>query len=174
MSDTSGPFGPLLDTRLRVLTSNLWWQFGPWEARRPAIAPTIGACHADVIALQEVWGDATGASFPAECAPRRGRRSQGRTRFRRGPYADRAALGTRAEAGLPRRLGGGRRGGRPHVVQPKPLRGQRPRTRSSYRLRDGRLAKGGWRRPSNCLSGGGCPSWPGGSVPWPKPGALPI
>jgi endonuclease/exonuclease/phosphatase family metal-dependent hydrolase len=56
---TEGPYGPLLDTRLRVLTWNLWHRFGPWEARRPAIAATLARLDADVICLQEVWGDET-------------------------------------------------------------------------------------------------------------------
>lgn len=52
-----GNYGELIDTRLRVLTWNLWWRFGPWEARQPAIETTIARVDADVIALQEVWED---------------------------------------------------------------------------------------------------------------------
>src|SRR4051794_20293967 len=48
-----------IETRLRVLTWNLWWQYGPWEARLPAIARTLATLDADVIALQEVWHDGT-------------------------------------------------------------------------------------------------------------------
>jgi endonuclease/exonuclease/phosphatase family metal-dependent hydrolase len=47
----------LIDTRLRVLTWNLWWRFGPWEARQPAILETLRRIDADVIALQETWDD---------------------------------------------------------------------------------------------------------------------
>jgi len=46
-----------IETRLRVMTWNLWWRFGPWEARLPAIKATLAAVDADVIALQEVWDD---------------------------------------------------------------------------------------------------------------------
>ena len=42
-------------TTLRVLTWNLWWRYGPWEERLPAIVETIRRVDADVIALQEVW-----------------------------------------------------------------------------------------------------------------------
>ena len=49
----------LIETRLRVLTWNVWWRFGPWEQRQPAIAATLKKLDADVIALQEVWGDET-------------------------------------------------------------------------------------------------------------------
>jgi len=52
--DNAGP----LKTRLRVLTWNLWWQFGPWQDRAIAIEATLKTTDADVIALQEVWGDA--------------------------------------------------------------------------------------------------------------------
>jgi endonuclease/exonuclease/phosphatase family metal-dependent hydrolase len=51
-NDTTG-------TRLRVLSWNIWWRYGPWERRRPAIAATLARLDADVIALQEVWGDGT-------------------------------------------------------------------------------------------------------------------
>ena len=67
MSD-EGPYGALVETRLRVLTWNLWWRFGPWERRRPAIAATIAALDPDVVALQEVWGEPGGTSFAAELA----------------------------------------------------------------------------------------------------------
>ena len=45
----------LIETRLRVATWNVWWRFGPWEERQPAIAETLRRIDADVIALQEVW-----------------------------------------------------------------------------------------------------------------------
>jgi endonuclease/exonuclease/phosphatase family metal-dependent hydrolase len=67
MTDVDGPYGPLLTTRLRVLTWNLWWRFGPWEARRPAIAATLARLDADVLCLQEVWDDGT-TCFAAELA----------------------------------------------------------------------------------------------------------
>lgn len=41
--------------RLRVLTWNLWWRFGPWEERLPAIVSTIRELDPDLVALQEVW-----------------------------------------------------------------------------------------------------------------------
>jgi endonuclease/exonuclease/phosphatase family metal-dependent hydrolase len=45
----------LLDTRVSVLTWNLWWRFGPWAARQPAIAATLARLAPDVVCLQEVW-----------------------------------------------------------------------------------------------------------------------
>jgi endonuclease/exonuclease/phosphatase family metal-dependent hydrolase len=50
----------LIQTRLRVLTWNVWWRFGPWEAREPAIVATLAGVDADVIALQECWAEVGG------------------------------------------------------------------------------------------------------------------
>lgn len=51
---------PLLDTRLTVLSWNLWWRFGPWAARQPAITATLQRLAPDVVCLQEVWEDRDG------------------------------------------------------------------------------------------------------------------
>jgi len=67
----SSSFGALVDTRLRVMTWNLWWRFGPWEQRRPAIAATLAAVDADIVCLQEVWGGRDG-EFAAELAQKLG------------------------------------------------------------------------------------------------------
>lgn len=61
-----GPYGALLETRLRVASWNLWWRFGPWEERAPAIEATLREVDADVVALQEVWGDADGTTFASK------------------------------------------------------------------------------------------------------------
>jgi endonuclease/exonuclease/phosphatase family metal-dependent hydrolase len=42
---------------IRVLTWNVWWRFGPWQARRRAIATTLEDLDCDLIGLQEVWAD---------------------------------------------------------------------------------------------------------------------
>ncbi|MEX2292974.1 MAG: endonuclease/exonuclease/phosphatase family protein [Acidimicrobiales bacterium] len=67
MSDLQSAYGTLLDTRLRVLTWNIWWRYGPWEARRPAITATLARIDADVLCLQEVWETAED-SLAAELA----------------------------------------------------------------------------------------------------------
>ena len=63
-----GPYGELIETRLRVLSWNLWWRFGPWEARFPAIQATIRGLDPDVIALQEVWGEPDADSSASKLA----------------------------------------------------------------------------------------------------------
>ena len=39
------------------MTWNLWWQFGPWEERQPAITAELARIDPDVVLLQEVWAD---------------------------------------------------------------------------------------------------------------------
>jgi endonuclease/exonuclease/phosphatase family metal-dependent hydrolase len=54
------------------MTWNVWWRFGPrWQARQPGILRTLRTAHADVIALQEVWGTAE-TTQPAELAAQLG------------------------------------------------------------------------------------------------------
>lgn len=47
----------LIETRLRVLTWNLWWRYGPWEQRLPAIVSSVERIAPDVFTMQEVWDD---------------------------------------------------------------------------------------------------------------------
>ncbi len=45
----------MVEADCRVLTWNLWWRFGDWTARQPAIDDVIAATGADVVALQEAY-----------------------------------------------------------------------------------------------------------------------
>ena len=56
----------------RVLTWNLWWRFGPWEERQPAIATVLEEEGADIVCLQEVWATDTGVDQSAVLAARLG------------------------------------------------------------------------------------------------------
>jgi endonuclease/exonuclease/phosphatase family metal-dependent hydrolase len=51
---------PRLDTRLTIVSWNLWWRFGPWAARQPAIAATLQRLAPDIVCLQEVWEERDG------------------------------------------------------------------------------------------------------------------
>ncbi len=51
---------------MRLVTWNLWWRFGPWEARAEPISTELGRLDADVIGLQEVWCDADAGLDQAE------------------------------------------------------------------------------------------------------------
>lgn len=46
-----------ITTNVKVMSWNLWWQFGPWQERASAIEATIKAKNPDLVGLQEVWGD---------------------------------------------------------------------------------------------------------------------
>jgi len=59
---------PRVETTVRVLTWNVWWRFGPWEARQPAILDTLRRIDADIICLQEVWETREGESQPRALA----------------------------------------------------------------------------------------------------------
>lgn len=59
MTDWDSPYGELIDTRLRVLSWNLWWRLGPWQKRQPAIIETLRHIDADVMGIQEIWDDGT-------------------------------------------------------------------------------------------------------------------
>ena len=41
--------------RMRVLTWNVWWRFGPWQERRKAILTVLRELRPDIVGLQEVW-----------------------------------------------------------------------------------------------------------------------
>ena len=47
---------------MRVLTWNLWYEFGPWESRQSAIRRVIEREDPDVICLQEVFCTRTSTS----------------------------------------------------------------------------------------------------------------
>jgi endonuclease/exonuclease/phosphatase family metal-dependent hydrolase len=64
-------YGTLIESRLRVLSWNLWARFGPWEARQPAILATIAALDPDIACLQEAWS-APESSMAALVAERLG------------------------------------------------------------------------------------------------------
>jgi endonuclease/exonuclease/phosphatase family metal-dependent hydrolase len=44
-----------VETTVRVVTWNLWWQFGPWEERQAAIRTTLRGLDADIVCIQETW-----------------------------------------------------------------------------------------------------------------------
>ena len=92
-------FGPLVRTRVRIATWNLWGRYGPWEARMPVIIENLRAINADIIALQEVWEDdiTNQADEIADCA------RMHRARVRGEPRTRRRALGQRGDLALAHR-----------------------------------------------------------------------
>ena len=52
---------PLIETRLKVVTWNIWWRYGLWQERQPLIIDTLKRLDPDIVCLQEVWQDEEGA-----------------------------------------------------------------------------------------------------------------
>lgn len=50
------------------MTWNLWWRFGPWEARQPAIVSVLREQSPDLVCLQEVWAEDSGEDQAATLA----------------------------------------------------------------------------------------------------------
>jgi len=48
-------YGPLVETRVRVATWNVWGRYAAWEARLPVIAEHLRRATPDVCGLVEVW-----------------------------------------------------------------------------------------------------------------------
>jgi endonuclease/exonuclease/phosphatase family metal-dependent hydrolase len=47
-------------SRIKIMTWNIWWRFGPhWQDRQAGLVQTLRHVDADVVALQEVWGSVT-------------------------------------------------------------------------------------------------------------------
>lgn len=61
MAFAEEPYGPLVDTTIRVMTWNVWGRFGPWQQRHAGLVQTIRDAAADIVCLQESWVDSTGA-----------------------------------------------------------------------------------------------------------------
>lgn len=56
-ADVRAPDAGLADGRVRVVTWNVWWRFGPaWRQRQHGVLSTLREADADVVALQECWG----------------------------------------------------------------------------------------------------------------------
>jgi endonuclease/exonuclease/phosphatase family metal-dependent hydrolase len=47
----------LLETGLAVVSWNIWWRYGPWQAREPVLLSALEAEDPDIVCLQEVWED---------------------------------------------------------------------------------------------------------------------
>lgn len=52
--DPLAPYGPLVETTVRVATWNVWGNFGPWPARAAHIESVLHDAAPDLVALQEV------------------------------------------------------------------------------------------------------------------------
>lgn len=55
--DIEQPYGPLIETTVRVASWNVWHRYGPWREREPAIVATLWEAAPDVVVLVEAWED---------------------------------------------------------------------------------------------------------------------
>ncbi|MEM7095809.1 MAG: endonuclease/exonuclease/phosphatase family protein [Actinomycetota bacterium] len=65
------PYGPVLETTMRVASWNTWSRFGGWEAREPVLLDVLRAEDPDIVCLQEAWeygGDSQAERFGAALA----------------------------------------------------------------------------------------------------------
>lgn len=53
--DPYAPYGPLVESVLRVVTWNVWGRYGDWDARQAALGNALAAVEPDVICLIESW-----------------------------------------------------------------------------------------------------------------------
>lgn len=54
--DPYAPYGPLVESTIRVVTWNVWGRYGSdWEARQAALEDSLAAIEPDVICLVEAW-----------------------------------------------------------------------------------------------------------------------
>src|SRR6266568_1462002 len=68
--DPYAPYGPVVESSVRVVTWNVWGRYGPrWETRQAALEDTLAEVEPDVVCLVEAWrwGE---SSQPAQVARR--------------------------------------------------------------------------------------------------------
>ena len=53
--DQYAPYGPVVETNVRVVTWNVWGRYGQWQERQTAIEDTLVAASPDIVCLVESW-----------------------------------------------------------------------------------------------------------------------
>jgi endonuclease/exonuclease/phosphatase family metal-dependent hydrolase len=53
--DPYNPYGPVVETTMRVVTWNVWGRYGRWEERQAGIDDVLAVASADVVCLVESW-----------------------------------------------------------------------------------------------------------------------
>ena len=69
--DQYAPYGPVVQTTMRVATWNVWGRFGRWAERQAGIEETLATAAPDVVSLVESWS-APDADQPGQLARRLG------------------------------------------------------------------------------------------------------
>jgi endonuclease/exonuclease/phosphatase family metal-dependent hydrolase len=53
--DPYAPYGPLVDTTMRVVAWNVWGRYGAWEERQAGIEDLVATAEPDIVCLVESW-----------------------------------------------------------------------------------------------------------------------
>jgi endonuclease/exonuclease/phosphatase family metal-dependent hydrolase len=53
--DPYEPYGPVVETTMRVVTWNVWARYGEWEQRQAGIEEVLASVQPDVVCLVETW-----------------------------------------------------------------------------------------------------------------------
>jgi endonuclease/exonuclease/phosphatase family metal-dependent hydrolase len=53
--DPYEPYGPVVETTMRVVTWNVWGRYGDWEERQAGIEEVLARAEPDVVCLVETW-----------------------------------------------------------------------------------------------------------------------
>jgi endonuclease/exonuclease/phosphatase family metal-dependent hydrolase len=53
--DPYEPYGPVVETTMRVVTWNVWGRYGEWEQRQAGIEEVLAGVGPDVVCLVETW-----------------------------------------------------------------------------------------------------------------------
>ena len=54
--DPYAPYGPVVESAVRVVTWNVWGRYGPgWETRQAALEDTLAEVEPDLVCLVEAW-----------------------------------------------------------------------------------------------------------------------
>jgi hypothetical protein len=57
--DPLAPYGPVIESTVRVLTWNVWGRFGAdWEGRQAGLEAAVAAAAPDLVCLTESWRQA--------------------------------------------------------------------------------------------------------------------
>jgi len=65
------PYGPVVESTMRIITWNVWGRYGAWEQRQAGIEEVLAAAGPDVVCLVESWSAPEG-SQPEVIAERLG------------------------------------------------------------------------------------------------------
>lgn len=53
--DPLQPYGPIIESSVRVVTWNVWGRYGDWHRRQAALEAALEGCQPDVVCLVESW-----------------------------------------------------------------------------------------------------------------------